>query len=338
MMKKTTATSINEIRRKLLISATSAPMIYISKNVLANDSNSKSLTVRAGLGLDAFYATYLVAEELGYWKNSNINFSYSHFDDGSIAYDAIVSGNADIASATFNSLLQRTDKGLKLWAIAPIARSGKLFSIVAKKDIKTPKELEGRKVAVQNGGITQMLFQRYAKENNLDLKKIEFIHVAAPESVAALRRGDVDAFLLWEPWPSRAISLMNNVHKLGSMADYKIYVYNWLVVGESLINKPNELNKILFALKQATDFISNNKDKTIDIVAKKFRLSKEDAAFQIENIDYTMDFSKNIVFEHYKVESEFALNARKIKQIPPIETAVKAEFIKNLDPKLATGW
>ncbi|HNQ31877.1 MAG TPA: ABC transporter substrate-binding protein [Candidatus Woesebacteria bacterium] len=337
-MQKASTMSIDSTRRKLVAGAASIPLISLSKNASSDNLPSKPFSVRAGLGLDAFYATYLVAEELGYWKNANINFSYSHFDDGSIAYDAIASGNADIASATFNSLLQRTDKGLKLWAVAPIARSGKLFSIVAKKDIKSPKDLENKKVAIQNGGITQMLFQRYAKENNINTQNIGFVHVAAPESVAALKRGDVDAFLLWEPWPSRALSLMNDVHKLGTMADYKIYVYNWLVVGESLINKRPEMERILAVLNQATSFINNNKDKVVDIVSKRFRLSKDDAIFQISNIDYVMDFSKDIVLQHYKVESEFALNAKKIKQIPPVDSVIRPEFLRSVDAKLTAGW
>lgn len=294
--------------------------------------------VVAGIGLDAYYASYVVADELGFWKQEGLDFSFKQFDDGSLGYDAIATGNADIASATMFSQMQRVDKGVELYAVAAIAASGKLFSIVAQEDITKPEDLIGKTIAFPRGTIAHYLFTQYASKRGLPLDQIEQKSVPAPESIAAITRGDINAFLLWEPWPTRALSLAPGTHKLATLDVDNINVVNWLCVGPSLINDVPRLSATLRALQAASQHIEANREEAADIVAKRLRLPREDAAFQVNNINYSMDFSKDRVMHDYTTLSEFAIQVGRIQKAPPVEAMIRPEFMQSVNPSLAKGW
>ncbi|MCZ7560661.1 MAG: ABC transporter substrate-binding protein [Burkholderiaceae bacterium] len=234
--------AINDPHRRALIGAAGALALLGGLPASVRASEAK---VVAGIGLDSYYATYIVAKELGLWSKAGIDFSYRQFDDGSLGYDAIATGNADMASATMYSMLQRVDKGIKLYAVAAVASSGTLFSIVARPEVKKPEDLVGKTVAYPRGTIAHYLFNQYVTKRRLPLDQIKQKNVPAPESVAALTRGDIDAFLLWEPWPSRALNLVQGAHKLANLGEDNINVVNWLCVGPSLINDEPKLLAIL---------------------------------------------------------------------------------------------
>mgnify|MGYP001411161047 CR=1 FL=1 len=331
-MKHQSDTPISRRRVVIATAATALSTTFPQQGWAAN----KKIT--AAIGLDSYYATYVVAKELGLWEKAGIDFNFRQFDDGSLGWDAIATGNADLASATLYSLLQRVDKGVKLYPVAAIAASGTLFSIVARSEIKKPEDLIGKTVAFPIGGIAHFLFNQYAAKRNLPLDKIKQKNVPAPESIAAISRGDVDAFLLWEPWPTRAMNLVPGTHKLANLGDDGINVINWLAVGPSLIGDQKSLVSILKVLNDASNYIQNNKKEAIQITSKTLRLPQADVSHQIENINYSMDFSKDRVMSDYNALIDFALQVGRIKSRPNAAEIIHPEFIKLVDPKLATGW
>ena len=55
------------------------------------------------------------------------------------------------------------------------------------------------------GGPAHLFLTDYMKANGLDIAQLKIRFVGAPESVAALARGDTDVLCGGEPWLSRAV-------------------------------------------------------------------------------------------------------------------------------------
>ena len=79
------------------------------------------------------------------------------------------------------------------------------MAVVVKDNISQPKDLLGKRVGYSAGSGGHYFFERYVKYYGLDANQIKQVPALAPELLAALNRGDIDAFFLWEPWVSRAL-------------------------------------------------------------------------------------------------------------------------------------
>ena len=59
--------------------------------------------------------------------------------------------------------------------------------------------------AVAKGTGGEIFWNRVVEKLKLTAADYKIVDVEAPEMVAAIERGDIDAFATWEPWPTRAL-------------------------------------------------------------------------------------------------------------------------------------
>jgi len=77
--------------------------------------------------------------------------------------------------------------------------------MVAKKEIKTIKDLKGKTVAAQLGGGASYFWLAYVLgQNGLKLSDLKLVDMKAGDAGSAFVAGKVDAAVTWEPWLSKA--------------------------------------------------------------------------------------------------------------------------------------
>ncbi|MBT2211424.1 MULTISPECIES: ABC transporter substrate-binding protein [Actinomadura] len=124
------------------------------------------------------------------------------------ALPALAKGDVDlIAGANYVSFLQANEKGtLKLSIVAEGATlTSNMMNVLVKSDskIKTAKDLEGKKVAVNIlNNIQSLTLNAILKANNVDASKVTYVAIPFPQMAAALEKGQVDAVHIVEPFLS----------------------------------------------------------------------------------------------------------------------------------------
>ncbi|MBA9004671.1 ABC transporter substrate-binding protein [Thermomonospora cellulosilytica] len=124
------------------------------------------------------------------------------------ALPALAKGDVDvIAGANYVTFLQAHEKGtLKLSILAEgAALTPNMMNVLVTPDspIKSAKDLEGRKVAVNiPNNIQSLTLNAILKANNVDPTRIQYIQVPFPQMGAALEKGQVDAIHVVEPFLS----------------------------------------------------------------------------------------------------------------------------------------
>ena len=301
-------------------------------------AKAQASQVTAAIGVDLYYATYMLADHLGLFKQRGLDFSYTNFDNGATALDALMTGSADINSSTLLSMLPRFEKTGNMYATSSIAAAGKLYSVITKTETKSVQDLVGKKLGLPVDGIAAFLFQQFAASNKLPADQIALVNITPPEAVAALARGDVDGILLWEPWPTKVLELVPDTHRLRNLADDGIYVTNWLYMGQTLVDDKARAEATLSALVEASEYMKTHRDDTIAVAAERFKLKPEDAAFQYDNLDFTMAFGKDLFSKDFEPLSAFALAKDRIKAVPPLETVARPQFMTAVAAVRAPGW
>jgi len=74
-------------------------------------------------------------------------------------------------------------------------------------DIKSWKDLEGKRIGRPPGSYVTILFTLAAQENGVDISKVNLISTtsAGPAELQALKSGDLDGLVLWSPVLDRAV-------------------------------------------------------------------------------------------------------------------------------------
>jgi ABC-type nitrate/sulfonate/bicarbonate transport system substrate-binding protein len=161
-------------------------------------------------------------------------------------------------------------------AVAQMLRYDRWYGIVAKSDIKSLADLKGRKVGVSLGNASESYWYDALKHANLNLAdfKSAMVNVEAPEMVAAIERGDVQAFSAWEPWLSRTVLGVPNtkvlVDDIGQVQDVG-FIYmsrKWIEA-----NRDTAI-RFMKAMKESNDFINKEPEKSKEMVGKMLNLPK----------------------------------------------------------------
>lgn len=121
------------------------------------------------------------------------------FEDPGVMWQMLAAGQLDLVLTTLDQFalaVPRHDPGVLLF---PSARSTGSDAVVSRPAIKRPEDLQGKRIAYVDGTAGEYLVLNFLASHS----GLAFETVAArnpDEAMAWLRRGDVAAAALWEPW------------------------------------------------------------------------------------------------------------------------------------------
>ncbi|TDB87368.1 transporter substrate-binding domain-containing protein [Actinomadura sp. KC216] len=159
----------------------------------------------AALPLADNVAVYIAQKE-GLFEDEGLKVQIKPVQQSTQAIPALVKGDVNvIAGANYVSFLQANDKGtVKLSVLAEGASLTSHFMdvlVMPDSEIKTPRDLEGKKVAVNLlNNVQTLTLNAILKANNVNAAEVEYVQVPFPQMAAALERGQVDAIHAVEPF------------------------------------------------------------------------------------------------------------------------------------------
>jgi taurine transport system substrate-binding protein len=91
-------------------------------------------------------------------------------------------------------------RGLPIEVIAFEGVIGNSERLIARPDVKSMKDLEGKRVAYTPGSSTHYALNAAFQAYKIDISKVNLVSLGAPDMVAAWKRGDIDAGYVWPPF------------------------------------------------------------------------------------------------------------------------------------------
>lgn len=146
--------------------------------------------------------------------------------------------------------------------------------IVAKKEIKTIKDLKGKTVAAQLGAGASYFWLNYVlSQNGMKFSDIKAVDMKAGDAGAAFVAGKVDAAVTWEPWLSRAKDTPFGSVLLASDKTPGIIVDSLAFKPDFLKKRGEDVKKIVAGWNEAVQFAAAN-PKEADAIMAKFTNQK----------------------------------------------------------------
>ncbi len=141
-------------------------------------------------------APFLVALDKGYFAEEGLSVVIDRGTGSAGTVTRIAGGAYEMGYADINAMIEfnvkTPDKALQ--AIAMLYNTAPMTVFTLKdKGIKTPKDLEGKKIGAPAGDAGRRLFPLFAKQAGFDDKKVEWVTMEPALREVALAKGEVDA-------------------------------------------------------------------------------------------------------------------------------------------------
>src|SRR6201747_808118 len=171
------------------------------------------ITVAVGGGSCLCYLPTVLAKQLGEYDKAGLAVELVDLKGGSDALKAVLGGSADVVSGYFDHCVNLAAKKQELQSFVVYDRYPGLVLVVSPKhteEIKSIKDLAGKKVGVSAPGSSTDFFLKYMlKKNGLDPASASVIGVGlGATSVAAMEQGQIDAAVMLDP----AVTVLQGSH------------------------------------------------------------------------------------------------------------------------------
>lgn len=294
-------------------------------------------SLKFATSLDPGYAHFVVATDGGFMEKHGIDASYNQFQDGNSAMDAVLTGDADISGTTELGAVSRLAKGGTLYVAGYGNEYGQLIGMVGNKSIQSPQDLVGKKIGYVPSSGGHYFLARYLDHHGIDVEDINLVPIQAPESVAALERGDVDAISLWQPWLGQAVEQIDDAHQIAWSGDDNVYMgHVFYYAGQKFVDDEKLAGAFFKAIVEAEKFIETNRAEAVEMVAKAFNLSVEETDQLMSRINYGTKYPKEMK-TWFEEAAEFMVANGVIDKAPDYSTFFRPDLLASVHPELSCG-
>jgi ABC-type nitrate/sulfonate/bicarbonate transport system substrate-binding protein len=147
-------------------------------------------------------------------------------------------------------------------------------------ELRSWKELEGKRIGRPPGSYVAILFILAARENGVDVAKINLVNTTAagPAELQALKNGDLDGLVLWSPVLDRAVVEGYGVYPpccdIGATA--KFGGGNQIIgANTDFLKDRAAAEKFLKAYQESLDFYVKNPEKAVDLITQYTGVNKD---------------------------------------------------------------
>ena len=220
-----------------------------------------------------------MAIQYGYFKEQGLDLEYRVFPSGTTAFQTFRTGQGDIVmTGDLPSVQYFFNNPGQYQTFAAIERDAKGYVVIARKDIRKPQDLAGKVVATRVGSTGSWFISEYLAKNGVDPKSVQVKNLDTQLLPAALCKGDIAAFFIWQPIGSRTLEICaNDAHQL---SDASGYIQGYLVAGArpEFLNSADGADKVqrfLRAVLKGKQKAESDFKAVADFAAKTYSLSEK---------------------------------------------------------------
>ncbi len=211
-----------------------------------------------------------VAKEMGFFAENNIDAEFVTFEGGTQTLRGSVAGGLNITGTSSDPAIIAAARGAGTKVLGTY--SHKLSqSMLVQGDIKSCKDLKGRKIGIQEvGAFNEVMSRAVMASCGLTQKDVQYIPVSTKGRVPGLLSGQIDTAILHV---DQALVAKKKKSDLNILVNLWETLPKWLYAAYIAPEKEIGSNRQLYvdmmaALIKANRFIYNNKAKTVEVAAK----------------------------------------------------------------------
>jgi ABC-type nitrate/sulfonate/bicarbonate transport system substrate-binding protein len=261
-----------------------------------------------GIGISAPFAPFVIAVEKGFMEKRGVPAEYKMFESGAPAFEAVIAGSLDAGMVSEFIFVPARAKGAQLSLVSLFAVTGRDLGVVVSKNVKTPKDLEGRSVGTAVRTSAEYYMYRYFEKYGVDPARVTVRNINPTETAPALFRGDIDAFFLWGNWIPKGPEVVPGARVAAYSGDDNVFIQKQsLLFNANTVRTQRDLvARSLLALMDTMKFIREQPDEAARIAGKAFRIAPDEMKKQMAPLNYVIEL-KRAEIEEYKASTRWII-------------------------------
>lgn len=289
----------------------------LSGQAVANEK----LTLVLDWYINPDHAPIMVAEQIGAFKAQGLDVKIVPPSDPALPPRLVAAGQADLAITYQPQVHFFADEGLPLVRVGTLIDSPLNTVIALDKNIKTPADLQGKKVGYSVSGIEQATLATMAQNAHIDPKSITLINVNF-QLTSALLAGQVDAVIGgYRNIEALELKLQGKAPQVMNVEDFGVPAYDELVI---VANRDQvhaaKIKKFLVALQQGVSYLRAHPQETWKTFAAAHPELNTELNKQawVQTVPLFADRPAALDKSRYEAYEQFLYNNKLLKKITPL--------------------
>ncbi|MFE0593273.1 ABC transporter substrate-binding protein [Micromonospora echinospora] len=254
------------------------------------DAPAATGPITFGVGVDPAYSPIYLADQENLFDGTDLDVTVKQYQEGTGGLDAILAKQGQLTASTESSLLNRATRG-DIRGLAVFSQSPSFIKLVARSGIADVTGI--KKYGVVPGTVNEYATNKVLDAKGISKDAVEFVKASPAEMPALLQRGDIDGYIMWEPWPSRGVA--NGGKILLNSGDIG-YVYNLVIGVDGAWYDANKdaAKKVVDTIATACEQLTASPEKAGTVTEKAIKIPAAEARTLLEGVqcqvrDFTED-------------------------------------------------
>ena len=228
-------------------------------------------------GLGAFQSTTWVAKDLRIFDKYGLDVDLIMITGGSRSVAALLSGSTQFATGSATTPVLVSARGSDV-VIIGASYNHFPFSFVSRPEIRSPKELRGKKLGILNfGGSHDLAYQLAFREWGLKRQEVNVIPLGdQPTRLAALLAGNIDATIM--SMPHLMVATKAGYRVLGDMGEMRVnFSQSTAYTRRNYLRENRAIAKrFLQAYSEAAHVLRTDREKSLKVMGKRLRVEDQE--------------------------------------------------------------
>lgn len=287
----------------------------------ANEGGSD--VIRLATGVDPSYTPVYVAVDQGYFEDEGLEVDYFTTEGGPTMTQAVIAGEADVATQSDSTTVSLMPTAPQLRALVNFEQSDSYIKVVLGPGVDSVADV--KKVAAVPG-LMSYATTRYLESEGIDPSTVEFVETPPPDVPVVLKRGDVDATVVYEPWASRAADEAGGTI-VGTIGDFGVSYEQWLITTDGwLADNEDAAAKLAAALAKADEFVRDNPEEAAAITEKMIKTPADQVLQILEDLEFEVNDIDADDVDRMQDAADYFVEAGSIEKAPDLETQLMVDW------------
>lgn len=290
------------------------------------------MTITAGV--DPSFAAFYIGKEKGFFVQNGLDVTVRTGPSGSGLVPLLIGNETQAAQGAEGAGVSNFNASNgKIVFVGETAYLRKFYAIVGRSDIKSLPDLKGKRLGIATGTGSDLFWGALSNKKGLNQADYKRVQVEAPEMVAAFERNDLDAFSVWEPWVTRAVTALGPRAHVIQDGNGIFGTRSMTYMNRDWIEKNTDATKrFMKALHESMNFINANPKDAAAITANVLKMDKALVETLFTKLDWRFHIDQETIDAFALVEGQLE-QAKKLTKPLDYGNFIYADYMRELAPK-----
>ena len=304
-----------------------------------NESSGEPTKLSLALSSWVGFAPLYIAQEKGFFKEHGLDVELVKMESVADRRSTLAANRIQGFTSTVDTHVVTAASGVPVVQVVALDDSYGGDGLVAKKEIKSLKDLVGKTVAVQtDGGASFFWFLYLLNKEGIDEKDIKLQSMTAGDAGAAFAAKKVDAAVTWEPWLSKAKDTDFGSVLVSSDATPGVIADTIGLRKDFADANPDAVKALAQSWFEAVEYYKTNEEDAVKIMARAFDQTTDEFKAGLSGVRY-YDQARNQEYfgtkeqpgalrELTELGAKFWLDHKLIDSAPDIDSLIDYSAIR----------